>query len=85
MYPPNLFHSICPNLELLITALKRINLTKASFLSSEKLYSFQNTSIVNFDCENAHKNKIQLNFFKYIINFFALHSFAIVESNINKY
>ena len=69
MYPPNSFH-VCPNPTPLNTALKRMNFTKGSFISSEKLESFQNPSIVNFDCEHAHKNKIQLKFFKCIINYY---------------
>ena len=46
-----------------------MNLTKASFISSEKLDSFQYLSIVNYYCNNEQKNKIQLKFFKYIIKY----------------
>ena len=56
-----------------------MNLTKANFLSSERLYSFQNLSIVNFDCENEHKNKIQLNFFKYLIGYYEQDSFTVFD------
>ena len=68
MYPSNLFHDICPNPKSFNIALKRMNFTKASFMSSGKLDSFQNLLIANFDCENAYKNKIQLKFYKCIIN-----------------
>ena len=53
---------------IICTTLKRMIMIKASFISSEKLDSFQNLSITNFDCENAHKNKIQQNFFKCVID-----------------
>ena len=88
MYPPNLFHDICPNPTALNTALKQMNLTKASFFSSEKLDYFQNLSMVNFDCKHAHKNEIQLKFFKFIINYYEEDSgtvFDILNSNIIKH
>ena len=79
MYPPNLFHDICSNPTPLDSALKQIHLTKASFISSKKLDSFQNLSIVNFDCKHAHKNKIQINFFKYIFNYYEQDSVTVLE------
>ena len=50
-----------------------------SFILSEKLDSFQNLSIVNFDCKYAHKNKIQLNFLKCIINYYEQDSVTVLD------
>ena len=47
-----------------------MKLTKATFISSDKLDSYQNLSIINFDCKHAHKNKIQLKFFKCIFDYY---------------
>ena len=79
MYPPNLFHDICPKPTPLNATIKRMKLTKVLSLSSEKLNFFQNLSIVNFDCKHAHKNKIQLTFFKYIINFYEQDSVTVLD------
>ena len=56
-----------------------MKLTKATFISSDKLESFQNLSIVNFDCKHVHNNKIQLNFFKYIINYYEQDSVTVLD------
>ena len=58
--------------------LKLINLSKALFLSPDKLDTFQNLSINNFDCENKHKNKIQLKFFKCIIDYYEQDSVTVI-------
>ena len=79
MCPPNLFHDICPNQKSLTTALKRMNLTKASYISSEKLNSFQNLSIANFDSKDAHTNMIQLKFFNCIINYYKHDSVTVFD------
>ena len=75
MYPPNLFHDVCQNPTPLNDALKRMKLTKAS----DKLDSYQNLSIMNFDCKHAHKNKIQLKFFKYIIDYYEQGSVIVYD------
>ena len=79
MYPPNLFHDICLNPTPLNDALKRMKLTKGSFISSDKLEYFQNLSIVIFDCKHAHKNRIQLKFFKYVINYYEQDSVTVLD------
>ena len=76
MYPPNLFHDICLEPTPFNATLKRMKLTKVSL---EKQNFFQNLSIVNFDCKHAHKNKIQLTFFKYIINFYEQDSVTVLD------
>ena len=70
MYPPNLFHDVRPNPTPLNNAPKRMKLTKATFISSDKLKSLQYLLIVNFDCKHAHKSKIQLKFLKYIVDYY---------------
>ena len=79
MYPPNLFLDIYGNPTALNTALKWMNLTKESFISSDKFDSFQNLSIVNFDCENVHKNKSQLKFFKCTIDDYEQDSVSVFD------
>ena len=79
IWPPNLFHDVCSNPTPLYTALKRMKLTKASLISSDKLDSFQKLSIVNFDCKHAHKHKNQLNFFKYIIDYYEQDSVTVLD------
>ena len=79
MYPPNLFHDVYPYPTLLNDTLKRMKLTKGSFISSDKLDSFQNLLIVNFDCKHAHKNNIQLKFFKCIINYYEQDSVTVLD------
>ena len=79
MYPPNLFHHVCSNAKTLNDALKRMKLTKASFILSEKRVFFQNLSIVNFDCKYARKNMIRLNFFKYIIDYYEKDSGSVLD------
>ena len=79
MYLSNLFYDVCPKSTLLNTALNRMTLTKASFLSSEKLDTFQNLLIVNFYYENAPKNMIQLKIFKCIINYYEQDSVTVLD------
>ena len=73
MYPPNLFHDVCQNPTPLNDALKRMKLTKVS----DKVVSYENLLIINFDCKHAHKNKIQLKFFKYIIDYYEQDSVTV--------
>ena len=79
MYPPNLFFDIYLKPIPLNAALKTNKSTKVLLLSSEQLDSFQNLSIVNFDCKHAHKNKIQLKFFKCIINYYGQDSVTVFD------
>ena len=79
MYPPNLFHIVCQNPTPLNDALKRMKMTKGSFISSDKLDSYQSLLIVDFDCIHAHKNKIQLKFFKYIIDYYEQDSVTVLD------
>ena len=44
---------------------------------SDNLDSYQNLLIMNFDCKHAHKNKIQLKFFKYIIDYYEQDSVTV--------